>query len=48
MNDGMRVFIQALLAFGISEKEVAVMLQKNPAHLMYLDDKQAKAKKAKK
>jgi Family of unknown function (DUF6282) len=37
--DGMRVFVRALLAFGISEKEVAVMLQKNPATLMYLDDK---------
>jgi predicted TIM-barrel fold metal-dependent hydrolase len=41
--DGMRVFVRALLAFGISEKEVAVMLQKNPATLMYLDEKVARA-----
>ena len=46
--DGMRVFIRALLAFGISEKEVKVMLQDNPAHLMYLDDKPVKTRKAKK
>jgi len=31
------------LAFGISEKEVAVMLQKNPAKLLYLDEKVARA-----
>ena len=37
--DGMRVFIRALLAFGISEKEIAVMLQENPARLLYLDDR---------
>jgi hypothetical protein len=35
--DGMRVFIRALLGFGISEKEVKVMLQDNPAKLMWLD-----------
>jgi hypothetical protein len=40
--DGMRVFVRALLAFGISEKEIAVMLQTNPAKLMYLDDKMAR------
>ena len=36
--DGMRVFIRALLAFGIKESEVKVMLQDNPAKLMYLDE----------
>jgi Family of unknown function (DUF6282) len=40
--DGMRVFVRALLAFGISESEIATMLQKNPAKLMYLDDKMAR------
>jgi hypothetical protein len=35
--DGMRVFIRALLAFGIKQSEVKVMLQDNPAKLMYLD-----------
>jgi predicted metal-dependent phosphotriesterase family hydrolase len=35
--DGMRVFIRALLAFGIQESEVRVMLQDNPAKLMWLD-----------
>jgi predicted metal-dependent phosphotriesterase family hydrolase len=35
--DGMRVFIRALLAFGIKEDEVRVMLQDNPAKLMWLD-----------
>ena len=35
--DGMRVFIRALLAFGVSEKEIKVMLQDNPAKLMYMD-----------
>jgi hypothetical protein len=35
--DGMRVFIRALLGFGISEKEVKVMLQDNPAKLMWLE-----------
>ena len=38
--DGMRVFIRALLGFGISAKEVKTMLQDNPAKLMYLDEKQ--------
>lgn len=41
--DGMRVFVRALLAFGISEKEIAVMLQENPAKLLYLDDASARA-----
>ena len=33
----MRVFIRPLLAFGIKEKEVKIMLHDNPAKLMYLD-----------
>jgi predicted metal-dependent phosphotriesterase family hydrolase len=35
--DGMRVFIRALFAFGIKEDEVRVMLNDNPAKLMWLD-----------
>jgi hypothetical protein len=35
--DGMRVFIRALLGFGIKPDEVKVMLQDNPAKLMWLD-----------
>ena len=35
--DGMRVFIRALLAFGIKEHEVRTMLRDNPAKLMWLD-----------
>ncbi len=35
--DGMRVFIRALLAFGIKPDEVRVMLKDNPARLMWLD-----------
>ena len=35
--DGMRVFIRALLAFGIKEHEVRIMLWGNPAKLMWLD-----------
>jgi len=35
--DGMTVFIRALLAFGIKEHEVKVMLQDNPAKPMWLD-----------
>jgi hypothetical protein len=35
--DGMRVFIRALLGFGIKPEEVKVMLQDNPAKLMWLD-----------
>ena len=33
--DGMRVFIRALLGFGVKEQEVKVMLQDNPAKLMW-------------
>ena len=35
--DGMRVFIRALLAFGINEKGIKIMLHDNPSKLMYLD-----------
>ncbi|MBI4480753.1 MAG: hypothetical protein HY651_12090 [Acidobacteria bacterium] len=35
--DGMRVFIRALLGFGIKEADVKKMLQDNPAKLMWLD-----------
>jgi hypothetical protein len=33
-----RVFIRALLGFGIKPEEVKVMLQDNPAKLMWLDE----------
>jgi hypothetical protein len=33
----MRVFIRALLAFGIKEDEVRVILPDNPVKLMWLD-----------
>jgi hypothetical protein len=36
--DGMRIFIRGLLGFGITTEQVKVMLQDNPARLMYLDD----------
>lgn len=36
--DGMRVFIRALLGFGMTEAEVRTMLQDNPAKLMWLDE----------
>ena len=36
--DGMRVFLRALLGFGIKPEEVKLMLKDNPAKLMYLDD----------
>jgi len=39
--DGMRVFIRALLGFGIKLNEVKVMLQDNPAKLMWLEEKEA-------
>jgi hypothetical protein len=39
--DGMRVFIRALLGFGIKPEEVKVMLQDNPAKLMWLEEKEA-------
>ena len=36
--DGMRVFIRALLGFGIKPDEVKVMLKDNPAKLMSLEE----------
>ena len=36
--DGMRVFLRALLGFGIKPEEVRLMLKDNPAKLMSLDD----------
>jgi hypothetical protein len=39
--DGMRVFIRALLGFSIKPEEVKVMLQDNPAKLMWLDQREA-------
>ena len=35
--DGMRVFIRALPAFGIKPDEVKVMLNDNPAKVMWLE-----------
>lgn len=36
--DGMRVFIRALLGFGITQDEISIMLKDNPAKLMWLDE----------
>jgi microsomal dipeptidase-like Zn-dependent dipeptidase len=36
--DGIRIMIRALLGFGISQREVEVMIKRNPARLLYLDD----------
>ena len=36
--DGMRIFIRALLAFGIEPDQIKLMLKDNPARLMYLDE----------
>lgn len=36
--DGIKVFVRALLAFGISKEEINIMLKRNPARLMYLED----------
>jgi predicted metal-dependent TIM-barrel fold hydrolase len=35
--DGMRIFIRALLGFGIKAEEIRTMIRDNPAHLMWLD-----------
>lgn len=35
--DGMRVFLRALLAFGIKADDVRTMIKRNPARLMWLD-----------
>jgi hypothetical protein len=37
--DGMRVFIRALLGFGIKPEQIKLMLKDNPAKLMWLDEK---------
>ena len=36
--DGMRIFIRALLGFGVAPDDIRVMLRDNPARLMWLDD----------
>lgn len=36
--DGMRVFIRALLGYGIKPEEIKVMLKDNPARLLWLDE----------
>jgi hypothetical protein len=38
--DGMRIFIRALLGFGLEPDEIRLMLNDNPAKLMYLDDRE--------
>jgi len=35
--EGMRAFIRALLQGGIEEKEIEIMVKKNPARLLNLD-----------
>jgi hypothetical protein len=35
--DGLRVFLRAVLAFGMKKQEVKTMLVDNPAKLMWLD-----------
>ena len=35
--DGMRIFIRALLGFGIKPADIQTMMRDNPAHLMWLD-----------
>lgn len=36
--DGMRIFIRALLGFGVKTEEISTMLKENPARLMWLDE----------
>lgn len=36
--DGMRVFLRALLAFGITKEQIRMMLVDNPARLLWLDE----------
>ena len=36
--DGMRIFIRALLGFGVEPEAIQLMLRDNPAKLMYLDE----------
>jgi microsomal dipeptidase-like Zn-dependent dipeptidase len=35
---GIRVFIRALLGFGVSRDEIKTMFSTNPARLLYLED----------
>lgn len=35
--DGMRVFLRALLGYGVTPKEIRLMIQDNPAKLLWLD-----------
>ena len=39
--DGMRIFLRALLAFGMSRTEIHTMVRDNPAKLMWLDEQPA-------
>ena len=34
---GMRIFIRAMLAFGVSEEAMKMMFKTNPARLLYMD-----------
>ncbi len=36
--EGIRIFIRALLAYGITKEEIDVMFKTNPARLLYLDE----------
>ncbi len=36
--DGVRIFIRALLGFGIPREDILTMIRDNPARLLYLDD----------
>ena len=36
--DGMRIFLRALLAFGMTREEIFVMVRDNPAKLLWLDE----------
>jgi len=36
--DGVRIFVRALLAFGVKPEDVRTMIRDNPAKLMWLDD----------
>ncbi len=36
--DGIRIFIRALLGFGISKSDIEIMLKRNPARLLHLED----------
>jgi hypothetical protein len=35
--DGMRLFIRGMIHFGFTKEEVKMMVQTNPAKLLYLD-----------